>query len=240
MPPPEPDLDYQRAYYADPDRSPRIAPARSRYVGRHLDRLLGALALPPPARLLEVGAGRGRFSRLLAERGYDVTAVDLSPELLAALSADDPAGTIRTVAGDAAAVHRLVPGPFDAAVGFFFLHHLDRLEPLFASLAQVVRPGGRVAFAEPNAWQPLFYAQILLSPTMTWRGDRGVARMRPGVFRRALDAAGFEAFALDRYGLLPPALSNRPVFARLEEAIEPALGPLAAFQVLSATRGGAS
>jgi SAM-dependent methyltransferase len=41
-----------------------------------------ALAVSPPARLLDVPCGGGRHSLLLAERGYSMTAVDISPAFL--------------------------------------------------------------------------------------------------------------------------------------------------------------
>ncbi|WP_433365488.1 class I SAM-dependent methyltransferase [Actinoplanes sp. CA-142083] len=44
-----------------------------------------AAASPPPATLLELGCGTGRVSGPLAELGYRVTAVDESPEMLAAV-----------------------------------------------------------------------------------------------------------------------------------------------------------
>lgn len=44
---------------------------------------LVAAAMPPPARLLELGCGVGRVTRQLVARGYEVTAVDESPEMLA-------------------------------------------------------------------------------------------------------------------------------------------------------------
>jgi SAM-dependent methyltransferase len=44
---------------------------------------LVAAALPPPATLLELGCGTGRVTRQLVGRGYGVTAVDESPEMLA-------------------------------------------------------------------------------------------------------------------------------------------------------------
>lgn len=40
-------------------------------------------ALAPPASLLELGCGAGRVTRQLVARGYDVVAVDESPEMLA-------------------------------------------------------------------------------------------------------------------------------------------------------------
>ena len=60
-------LAYQPCYYARPERvRSRMAPVRSRYVLRHLERLLGHLDLAPGARMVELGAGMGRFSLLLA------------------------------------------------------------------------------------------------------------------------------------------------------------------------------
>ncbi len=232
---------YQRAYFGRPERTlSRMAPGRSRYVLRHLDRVLEALELPAGAHLLELGAGMGRFSLLLAERGYRVTAVDLSAELLGVLAASDPERRIETLCCDACAVDRSAPGPFDGAAGFFFLHHLDTLAPLARSLSQVLAPGARVAFSEPNAFNPSFYAQILLTPGMSWRGDGGVRRMRPGALVPAFREAGFVDVRIERYGLFPPALANTGPGARIEEALErlAPLRPVLAFQILSATYDG--
>jgi SAM-dependent methyltransferase len=43
-----------------------------------LDNLLQALALPPGAGILDLACGKGRHSRYLAEKGYDVTGLDIS------------------------------------------------------------------------------------------------------------------------------------------------------------------
>jgi len=232
---------YQRRYFEDPERTaPRMAPVRTRSVRNHLERTLDALRLPPGARVLDLGCGMGRFSLLLAEHGFRVTAVDLSPDLLAVLRQHDPDGTIETVCCDAVEVGRHVEGSFDAAVGFFFLHHLSAVEPLARALAQRVLPGGRVAFCEPNALNPSFYLQVLLTPGMSFRGDGGIVRMRPGVLRPALEAAGFSDVRIDRYGLFPPLLANTRAGAAVERAVEwvVPVRPLLAFQVVSATRDG--
>ena len=46
---------------------------------------LARLLPPPPARVLDVGAGTGFLSLLLAREGYEVTALDLAPGMLARL-----------------------------------------------------------------------------------------------------------------------------------------------------------
>lgn len=232
---------YQQRYFEKPERTaPRMAPVRTRSVLNHLARTLDALQLPSDARVLELGCGMGRFSLLLAERGFRVTAVDLSPDLLAVLREHDPGGAVETVCCDAVEVGGHVEGSFDAAVGFFFLHHLSAVEPLARTLARQVRPGGRVAFCEPNAFNPSFYLQVLLTPGMSFRGDGGIVRMRPGVLRPALETAGFSDVRIERYGLFPPLLGNTRAGAAVEQVAErvaPAR-PLLAFQVVSATRDG--
>lgn len=230
--------EYQRAYFAKPQRtSNRMAPSRGRYVERHLERLLTALAPDPGARLLELGAGMGRFTYLLAERGFRVTAVDLSEELLSLLRRNDPTSTIETRCGDACSLERLRLGSFDAAVGFFFMHHLDRIADLASSLARVLSPGGRITFCEPNAFNPAFYLQILFTPGMTWRGDGGVRLMRPKILAAAFTQAGFTPPVIERYGLLPPALAESPPAIHFEERVEElgVIDPLLAFQTISAT-----
>ena len=59
---------------------------------------------PPPARVLDAGAGTGFLSLLLAAQGYRVTSLDLAPSMLDRLrrKADQQGLSIETVEGDAA------------------------------------------------------------------------------------------------------------------------------------------
>jgi len=91
---------------------------------------------PPPARVLEVGAGRGELAAALREVGYDVVAIDpaadgapgVEPVALHEVGADD--------------------GSFDAAVAVVSLHHVEPLAESCARLAALVRPGGLLAVDE--------------------------------------------------------------------------------------------
>ena len=216
-----------------------MVPRPSPYLARHVDEVVRHAALQPTQRLLEVGCGMGRYTLLLAERGFAVEGLDLTPGLLQHLDAfnggrfDIPLHTADIAAPPAALI-----GAFDAIVGFFALHHMHDLDACYAGMAQVVRPGGTVVFVEPNPLNPSYYAQILLSPRMRWRAERGILRMRRRTIFRAMTAAGLIAPRLARFGLFPPLLAERAWTRPIENAAEAALSPTPclAFQIFSARR----
>jgi SAM-dependent methyltransferase len=88
-------------------------------------------ALPPaPARVLEVGAGRGELAVALREAGYDVVAIDPA--------ADGAPGVEPVALADVEAAD----GSCDAAVAVVSLHHVEPLAASCERLAAAVRPGG--------------------------------------------------------------------------------------------------
>jgi SAM-dependent methyltransferase len=129
-----------------------------RRVGWLLDR--GAIG--PGAWCLEVGCGTGFFTAELARSGARIDAVDISPELLqrARLRVNAPGVTF--ILGDAHAAESL-RGPYDAVVGISVLHHLDLARAL-PTLVGALKPGGRLAFSEPNMRNP----QIWLQKNIGW------------------------------------------------------------------------
>ena len=91
---------------------------------------------PPPARVLEVGAGNGELAAALAAAGYDVVAIDPASEGQALVR---PFALLDLEAP---------PASFDAAVAVVSLHHVEPLEPSCAHLGTLVRPGGRLVVDE--------------------------------------------------------------------------------------------
>jgi SAM-dependent methyltransferase len=103
----------------------------------------------PPATVLDAGAGTGFLSLLLAGQGYEVTAMDLSPAMLARLR-EKAAGhglLVRTVEANATAPPA---GPFDAVIE---RHLLWTLPDPGAALAawRVAAPVGRLVLVE-SSW----------------------------------------------------------------------------------------
>jgi malonyl-CoA O-methyltransferase len=97
-------------------------------------------------RVLDVGCGKGRFARVLQERGATakICGLDISPEMLKFV----PAG-IGPVAGSMTAL----PFPaesFDFVYATESLEHAVEIEKAVAELCRVLKPGGRVVVIDKN------------------------------------------------------------------------------------------
>lgn len=216
-----------------------MLPGFTPYIQRQADALLAFSGLQPGARVLEIGCGMGRHTFYLAERGLKMEGLDLTPGLLDGLRAFDAGRyNIPTYCGDVADFAETLAGQFDAVIGFYVLHHILGLDAAFAAVARMVRPGGVVAFQEPNPYNPLYYLQITFTPGMSWASEGGILRMRPGPIARRMSAAGLKGFRLRRFGFFPRMITNRAWGGRLEDAFEriPLIRPLRPFQMFGAVR----
>lgn len=211
--------EIQRGYFNV--TKPTMVPRRSRYLERHLDELLAAAQIKPGDRILEVGCGMGRYTTRLAERELDVEGLDLAPFPLEKLEETARRAGLRIPLHKADVLDppQQLLGRFDAVVGLFALHHMHDIPACLGSIARLLRPGGRVAFCEPNPFNPLYYAQIALRPGMTWEGDGGIVKIRRRRLATALAEAGFEDVYWRRFGFFPPGLTESP-FGRLERPLE--------------------
>jgi 2-polyprenyl-3-methyl-5-hydroxy-6-metoxy-1,4-benzoquinol methylase len=208
----------QRAYFESREKA-TMRPADTPYVRRHVNEALAVAEAHAGERVIEVGCGMGRHTMLLARRGFQLEGLDLSEVLLQRLRAAGGAG-LPLHQGDVLDPPSGLRGRFDLVLGFFMLHHVDDLEGCFAGVASLLRSGGRAVFLEPNPLNPLYYVQIAITPGMTWAGDKGLVRMRPGPLSRAMRAAGLAAREPVRFGFLPPFLANRSWAPRVEHALE--------------------
>jgi SAM-dependent methyltransferase len=168
-----------------------------------------------------------------------VEGLDLSPALLDRLRAHGgrhPGITLHC--GDVLEPRPALRDSFDVVLGFFVLHHLRDVSEAIAAMSRLLKPGGRLVLLDANGWNPLFYLQLLTMRGMTWRGDKGLARMRPSVVFGAMRSAGLGRAALSRFGFLPAFAVDRPWGSRLDLAMEhlPLPDVFHAFQIFSAER----
>jgi demethylmenaquinone methyltransferase/2-methoxy-6-polyprenyl-1,4-benzoquinol methylase len=103
---------------------------------------VGALGLPPGSLVVDVACGTGDLCRDLTDAGMEPIGVDLSAGMLAHARTSAP-----LVHTDALRLP-VAGGSVDGAVSGFALRNFEALEPVFAELVRVLRPGGRVALLD--------------------------------------------------------------------------------------------
>ena len=117
-------------------------------------------------RLLDVGAGTGWWSRLLAGHGFEVTALEPSPAMRRVAATRTGSGAIEWVTG----IGEDLPfsdGRFDVVLIMTVLEFAAEPERVLAEAWRVVRPGGRLVLGYLDALSPwaALYRRL---------GDRGV------------------------------------------------------------------
>jgi ubiquinone/menaquinone biosynthesis C-methylase UbiE len=131
-----------------------------------LTRLLGE----PRGSLLDVGCGTGSHAAALAERGWDVTGLDVSRDMLRRAEARG----VRTVQADAAALP-FEEASFDAAISVFTNTDLDDLGAVVREIARVLRPGAPLVYL---AVHPCF-----VGPHSMYDPESGVPELHAGWYR---------------------------------------------------------
>jgi SAM-dependent methyltransferase len=145
---------------------------------QEIDHVVGALALQPGERVLDVGCGPGRHAHELARRGIRVHGVDISARFIEIARANAPEGaTFERL--DARALP--FDGEFDAAIclcqGAFGLMTADGDdEAVLGGIVRALRPDGRLALTAFNA-----YFAVKHHTEASFDADAGVAHERTEV-----------------------------------------------------------
>ncbi len=103
------------------------------------------------SKILEIGAGTGRYTVALAKEGMDVTAVELVENNLKTLRENSKGlENVHAYQGDATDLSRFADGTFDVTLVFGPMYHLyeaDEVDRAIDEAVRVTRPGGVILFA---------------------------------------------------------------------------------------------
>ncbi len=200
--------------------TPRLAADEDAYFADHplfrVDEQALDARFVAPGRLVDLGCGAGRHAIRFAQRGFPVTAVDLSRSMLykVGLKAEAAGIELNRVQANLCRLGCFPDHTFDYALSMFSTLGMIRgREPRHRALEEawrILRPSGRIAIHVHNLWLNLrdsqgrqwlrrqFWRALL---RQTELGDRqmsyrGIASMRVhlyrwGEFKRELRTAGF-------------------------------------------------
>ncbi|MFF2012504.1 class I SAM-dependent methyltransferase [Streptomyces sp. NPDC058195] len=172
--------------------------------------LLSAARITRRDRVLDLGCGAGRTTRLAARRASDglVTGVDLSAPMLARARESARREGIGNAVFERADIqaHPFEPGSFDVAVSRFGVMFFADPVAAFANAGRALRPGGRIAFvcsADPGRTEWLGAVQglreILPVGGLGTPGAPGMFSLaEPSTVREVLSGAGYEAVSSER------------------------------------------
>jgi 2-polyprenyl-3-methyl-5-hydroxy-6-metoxy-1,4-benzoquinol methylase len=140
--------------------------------------------VPAPARLMDVGAGRGRFVLAAQAAGYEARGIE--PSLRGAQAAAEAGASVQRVTLQQAAIE---PGSLDAVTLWHVLEHLEDPRGALERIAGWMSPGSGLLVGVPN----LASLQAQLGGERWFHLDvpRHLTHFTPIGLTRLLEAAGF-------------------------------------------------
>jgi len=217
------------------------SPAGQVRAARRAAMIADAAGLASGIAALELGCGTGLFTRTFAETGCRIVAIDVSADLLDRALIKNMPGDVRFRLEDAEQLS-FPDQSFDVVIGSSVLHHLD-VDRALPEIRRVLKPGGRMVFAEPNMMNPQIALQRNVSFLRRWAGE---SPEETAFFRWRLSdrlmAAGFDHVRVRPFDFLHPSVPRAfiGVVRRIGRTLEvvPGLCELAGSLIISARRNG--
>lgn len=192
-------------------------------IQRRMQRCLEAVDHlgPGAGRALDVGSGAGQMALAMHQRGYEISAVDLSPGMVAATRATFAAAGAAGGRGASPDVReadmRHLPYDDDTfawVAGLGAIEYLTDPGEAVEEFARVTRPGGHIVVTTPNPYRmafaldPIGVAMGLLGPPPTGYPRQYVSAAK---LRGYADRAGLDLIGILGHGVGPLQVAKKPL-----------------------------
>ena len=168
---------------------------------RIVDRLIELLDLPPGKTIADVGAGTGNYSNAIADRGYEVVAIEPSATMRSQASTHSNVSWIPAVAESIPLANNSV----DGVIVMLALHHFQDIAIGIKEIDRITAKGNIVIFAFEQSkisdfWLADYFPYFINDTLKTFPNTPEIARQIKDLTQREVEIISF---------LLPPDLSDR-------------------------------
>lgn len=157
--------------------------------------------LPVGSSIVDVGAGTGNYSNAIADRGYQVIAIEPSEVMQ---SQAQPHSQVRWLAATAEAIP-LPDNTVDGAIVMLALHHFKNIAQGIKEINRIVGKGKIVIFAFeqgkiPDFWLTEYFPYFIRDTLKSFPATKDIASLITEITKKTVEVIPF---------LLPPDLSDR-------------------------------
>lgn len=163
-----------------------------------------------PERVLELGCGTGKNTEWLAGQAEEITAVDLSPEMLARARQKVRGDNVKFVQANILEPWHFATQAYHLVSFSLVLEHIEDLNAIIRKVSKVLRPGGLLYIGELHPYRQYRGSQARFS---TKDGEQSVPAFTHHLsdYLQAVNEAGFQLHTLKEYfdeekGAAPPRI----------------------------------
>jgi ubiquinone/menaquinone biosynthesis C-methylase UbiE len=184
------------------------SPAGKKRANRRAELLIKTGKITATSYALEIGCGTGLFTRKVFDATKcKIVAIDISDDLLKIAKEKLTVPAVDFRIGDAMNLD-FPANTFDVVFGSSVLHHLD-MEKAYTEMFRVLKPGGRIAFAEPNMLNPQILIQKNIPFIKKYLGDSpdetAIIRWKT---KKELEKIGYSNVNIFPYDFLHPIVPS--------------------------------
>jgi SAM-dependent methyltransferase len=188
---------------------------------KELERFLKFLNLSDCSnlRILEVGAGTGRYTIHLLDKGAYITATEISKESLNNIEQQ----AIKINKHDRLSlVHDSLETPimresFDLVFCVNLLHHVEDMDNVFKNMCEAAKKDAIIAIIEPNPLNLLFYIDFFRKKN--WSVEKGILKCTKNNLFNLFKKNKLEDIKLERYIIIPNFILNKFPFLKIIDQI---------------------